>query len=192
MVSIGVRRTRLIACAVALPAMPCALCAQSATHTYWAVLRDYGEWCAYANEARFRSIVDKSPPLESAKVTYVSDTLREVTYQAQAESGDWMVIDRYTLTDTGTVLRRGNVFVGQQVEVVQEATIRNGRAGPFRVTKVASLQPKQKPDTVDLDYPGVPVVTDLNAAPYMTLVTSVRRGSMNSACTVRKGASGPP
>lgn len=183
---------RLIVCTVALAAMPCALAAQSTTHTYWAVLRDYGEWCAYANEARFKSIVGKSPPLESAKVTYVSDTLREVTYQAQAESGDWMVIDRYTLTDTGTVLRRGNVFAEKQVEVVQEATIRNGRAGPFRVTRVASLQSKQKPDTVGLDYPGMPVVTDLNATPYIALVTSVRRGSMNSACTVQKGASGRP
>lgn len=178
---------RLIACAFALAALPCALSAQSTTtHTYWAVLRDNGEWCAYVNEAKFKSIVDNAPPLESAKVTYVADTLREVTYQAQSESGDWIVIDRYALSDTGTVLRRGNVFPGQQVEVVQEATIRNGRSGPFRVSNVASLKPGQKPDTVGLDYPGMPVVTDLNATPYLAVVTAIRRGSLGWACIPQK------
>ena len=177
---------RLIACAFALAAMPCALSAQSSSHTYWAMLRDDSTWCGYVNEAKFKSIVNKTPPLESAKVTYVSDTLREVTYQAQGESGDWIVIDRYTLTDTGTVLRRANVFVGQQVKVVQEATIRNGRAGPFRVTDVASLDPRQEADTVGLDYYGLPVVTDLNAAPYMTVVTAIRRGSLVWVCIPQK------
>lgn len=183
---------RLIARAFALVAMPCALSAQSTTHTYWVVLRDDSTWCGYVNEAKFKSIVDKAPPLESAKVTYVSDTLREVTYQAQAESGDWIVIDRYALTDTGTVLRRANEFAGQQVEVVQEATIRNGRAGPFRVTEVASLKARQKPDTVGLDYAGISVVTDLNATPYMAVVTAIRQRSLVWACIPQKRASAPP
>lgn len=89
------------------------------------------------------------------------DALREVTYQAQAESGDWIVIDRYTLTDTDTVLHRENLFTAQQLDVIQDATIRNGKAGPFRNVRGAPLDPKRKPDTVDLDYPGMPVVSDL-------------------------------
>jgi len=105
---------RLIGCAFALAALPCMLSAQSTSRTYWLMTRDDGLWCGYKNEAEFKAKVDKAPPLESAKVTYVSDTLREVTYQAQAESGDWIVIDQYTLTDTGTMLRRANVFAGQQ------------------------------------------------------------------------------
>ena len=128
----------------------------------------------------------------SAKVTYMSGTLREVTYKAQAESGDWIIIDRYTLTDTGTVLRRANVFAGQQVEVVQEAAIRNGKAEPLRADSVASLDPKQKADTVDLDYPDLPVVTNLRRTPYVTLAAFIRRSSVVWACEPTKPQRMPP
>jgi len=103
-----------------------------------------------------------------------------------------MVIDRYTLTDTGTVLRRGNMFAGQQVEVVQEAAIRNGKAEPLRTVSVASLDPKQKADTADLDYPDLPVVTDLTGTQYVTLAAHMRRGSVVWACETAKPQRMPP
>lgn len=34
--------------------------------------------------------------------------------------------------------------------------------------------------------------TDLNATPYMAVVTAIRRGSLNWAGTLRKRASAPP
>ena len=183
---------RLLGCAFALAALPSMLPAQSTSSTYWLMSSNDGSWCGYSNEAKFKAKVDTAPPLESAKVTYLSNTLREVTYQAQAESGDWMVIDRYTLTDTGTVLRRANMFAGQQVEVVQEAAIRNGKAGPLRTVSVASLDPKQKTDTADLDYPDLPVVTNLTSTPYVTLAALMRRGSVVWACETAKPQRMPP
>ena len=183
---------RLIGCAFALATLPCMLSARSTSRTYWLMTRDDGLWCGYKNEAAFKAKVDKAPPLESAKLTYVSDTLREVTYQAQAESGDWIVIDQYTLTDNGTVLRRANVFAGQELEVVQEAAIRNGKAEPLRAVSAAPLDPKQKADTVDLDYPDLPAVTNLNGTRYVTLAAFIRRSSVVWACEPTKPQRMPP
>ncbi len=171
---------------VALAALPCAICAQTTSRTYWVLAQQDDTWCGYANEAAFKSIVDTNPPLESARLTYASHKLKEVTYQANAESGDWIVIDTYTPSDTATHLRRANVFVERQVEVFQDAMIRDGKASPFRIVNVASTDPKREADTVALDYPDMPVRTDLHATPYVAIADEMRARSLTTLCKAVK------
>lgn len=173
---------RLMASMFALAALPCAISAQTASRTYWVISQQDDTWCGYTNEAEFKSIVDTNPPLESARLTYASHKLKEVTDQTNAESGDWIVIDKYTLSDTAIHLRRANVFVQQQVEVVQDAMIRHGKASPFRIVNVASTDPKREADTVALDYPDMPVVTDLYATPYVAIADEMRTRSLTRLC----------
>ena len=180
---------RLMASVFAFVALPCAISAQTAERTYWVLSLQGDTLCGNVKEAAFKSIVDTNPPLESARITYAANKLSEVTYQTNAESGDWIVIDKYTLSDTVTHLRRAIVFIGQRVEVFQDATIRHGKASPFRIVKVAPTDPKQPPDTVDLDYPSVTVVTDLHASPYVEIAEEMRSRSRTRLCRPGKADS---
>ena len=86
-----------VVAALVLTALSFGVPAQVASTTYWLLLKQDGHtWCGYADMAEFTSDVKNRTPTESARATYASDKLIEVTYQVAPESGDWVVVDKYT------------------------------------------------------------------------------------------------
>jgi hypothetical protein len=56
-----------------------------------------------------------------------SGKLTEVTDQVEPESGDWIVIDKYTPSNNEVHLRRANLLTQENLEVIQSAVIRAGK-----------------------------------------------------------------
>jgi hypothetical protein len=167
----------------ALMALSCGAYAQVASTSYWLLLKDNGHtWCGYADTAEFRSDVKNLKPLESARVTFSSDKLMEVTYQLSAESGDWVVVDKYTPSNDRLVLRRANLL--QQppgFEIIEETSIHGGKVEPFHVVSTTTLDGKTV-DASNADIPAVSVVTNLSEAPFVAVVTEMRRRSVSKLC----------
>jgi YD repeat-containing protein len=73
------------------------------SRSYLVLLAEDGHtWCAYEHVAAFEAAVEKTRPTETARATFLADKLIELTHQIEAESGDWIVVDRYTPKDGGT------------------------------------------------------------------------------------------
>lgn len=147
------------------------------------LLREDGQtWCAYKNPSDFQAEVERVKPTDSARVTFAAGKLAELTYQIEAESGDWIVVDKYTPKDGGAVLRRANLLAQENRQVIQEAAIREGKADPFRVVSVSTLDGKKAELSPDADLPEVPVSTDLKAIPPVQIVTQLRGQSVGKLC----------
>lgn len=59
------------------------------------LLTELGQtWCEHRNDAEFQAEATKLKPTESARVTYTANKLSELTCQVEAESGDWIVVDK--------------------------------------------------------------------------------------------------
>ena len=139
-------------------------------------------WCGYSDMAEFQSEASKLKPTESARVTYSSGRLAEVTYQIEPESADWVVVDKYTPSDNEVVLRRANLLAQENLEVIQDAIIRGGKAEPLRTTKVTTLQGKEVEGPRKIDFPDVPVRTSLSKIPFMLVVAEMRNRSLPKLC----------
>jgi hypothetical protein len=150
--------------------------------SYSVLLKDDGQtWCAYKNPTEFQAEATNLKPTESARITYSANKLMELTYQVEAESGDWIVIDKYTPTDGGAVLRRANLLAQEGLQVIQEAVIRGDKADPFRVVSVSTLDGK-KAELPTIDFPEVSIRTNLSAAPFVRVVTEMRSQSVGKLC----------
>lgn len=151
--------------------------------TYSVMLRDDGQtWCAYKDAAEFQAEAEKVKPTDSARVTLSAEKLSEVTYQVEAESGDWIVVDKYTPKDGGADLRRASLLTQDNRQVIQEAAIHAGKAGPFRVISVSTLDGKKAELSPNAELPEVPVQTNLDALPFVNLVIELRRQSAGQLC----------
>ena len=156
--------------------------AQPTLDTYSAMLKDDGHtWCAYKNPAEYKSDAMGAKPIDSAKVSYQSDGLTEVTYQAEAESGDWIVIDKYKLSKEDVLLRRTNLLAQENLQIIQEATIRAGQASALNVVSVTKLDGK-KAKLSTVDYPAVSIETDLLSAPFVQVVAELRLKAVAKLC----------
>ena len=154
----------------------------SVSESYSLLLKDDRQtWCAYSDEANFQAEVTNLKPIESARITYTADLLVELTYQVEAESGDWIVVDKYTPTDVGSVLRRANLLAQDNLQVIQEGVISGGIVGPFRVVSVSTLD-GQKAELTNVDFPEVAVKTDLSATPFIQIVSEMRDRSLGKLC----------
>lgn len=150
---------------------------------YSVLLKDDGQtWCAYKNQTEFQAEATNLKPFESARITYSANKLTEFTYQVEAESGDWIVIDKYTPTDGGAVLRRANLLAQEGLQVIQEAVIRGDKADPLRVVSVSTLDGKKAELPPTIDFPEISVRTNLSAAPFVQVVTEMRSQSVGKLC----------
>ena len=175
---------RLRVVIIALMALSCAASAQVASMSYWVLLRDDGHtWCGYTNMAEFTSDVGKMRPKpeESAKVTYASDKLIEVTYQVEPQSGDWVVIDRYTPAKDQLILRRTNLLTQDSLQIIEETSIRGSRVEPFHVLSTTTLD-GTKANASGIDLPSVPIKTDLSGTPSLIVVAEIRQQSISKLC----------
>ena len=129
----------------------------------------------------FSSATQGLAPTESARVTYASKELVEVTYQATPESGDWIVVDRYTPSKTQTLLRRATLLSQRRLEVIQETTIVGSTVAQFRIVSLSTLDGEQTTAS-DLDLPEVTVRAKLPSFPFMDLVKEMQDQSITQIC----------
>lgn len=174
---------RLVVAVLAAAAMSSSVSAQTSARSYWLLSKDDGHvWCGYSDSQEFKSEADKLKPTESARVTYSSGKLTELTYQVEPESGDWIVVDKYTPSDNDLLLRRANLLAQQNLQVIQSVVIRGGKAGPLHVVSVSTLQGEKAEAPSNIDFPDVPVRTSLSSVPFMTVVAEMRSRSMPKLC----------
>jgi hypothetical protein len=159
----------------------------NASKSYFLYVEDDGRtWCGFSNQTDFAAAVKDSTPTESAQVTYASDGLVEVMYQATPESGDWIVVDKYTQTKGQVLLRRATLLTQRGLWVIQKTTIVGGSVAPFRVLSISTLT--GKPTTAsDLDLPEVVVREKLSSFPFMALVKDMRDQSASKVCRRLQG-----
>ncbi len=156
--------------------------AQVASTSYWLLLKDDGHtWCGYTNMTEFTSDVSKLKPTESARLTYSSDKLTEITYQVEPESGDWVVVDKYTPSNDELILRRANLLAQDNLQVIEEATIHGGKVGSFGIVSTTTLDGK-KVETSNVDLPPVPVKASLSGMPFFDVADAMRKQSMPKLC----------
>jgi len=156
--------------------------AQPASESFNLLLKGDGHtWCAYKDPADFKADAASLKPTDSARITYQAGTLAELTYQVEAESGDWIVIDKYTPSNGDILLRRANLMAQQNLQIIQETTVHDGKAGPFRVVSVTTLDGK-KAELSNVDFPGVPVKTDLLSQPFVQVVADMRTRTLTKLC----------
>lgn len=183
---------------VILLALSSSVWAQKAAPSRYWLLReeDRGVWCGYTDEATFNSAAERVKPAEAVKVTYMSGRLLDLTYQVEPESGDWLVIDKYTPTRRNAILLlRTTRLTQQRLEVIQDTTIRRGKAQPLRRVSVTTFEGKPLEDPQAqasvIDFPSVPVEARLAASVWMSVVTDMRHRSLTTLCKAeQKGAGG--
>ena len=167
--------------AVALLSLVACSAAQSASESFNALLKDGHVWCAYKDVVAFNADATSLKPTESARITYQASKLAELTYQVEAESGDWIVIDKYTSSNDDIILRRANLLVQDNRRIIQEATIHNGKAGVFHLVSVATLDGK-KAKLSNADFPVVSVKTDLLHQPFVQAISEMRSRNLEKLC----------
>lgn len=157
--------------------------AQGNERSYWLLAQGQThEWCGYTDPNRFNADAARLKPSESAIVTYVLGRLTQVVHQSISPGGDWTVLDKYTPSKGGLMLQRIVALARQDLQVTQGATIQNGRAGPLSVQGVTTLQGQRTSTPVPAALPQVPVLTNIDAAPFMLVVTEMRHESSPSVC----------
>jgi hypothetical protein len=129
----------------------------------------------------FKSEADQLKPLESARATYSSGKLTELTYQIESESGDWIVIDKYSLSGNEVLLRRAVLLTQANLQVIQSSVIRDGNPEPFRIVSVTTLDGK-KTTASNIDFPDVPIRIDPAKIDFMAVVAEMRSQSISKAC----------
>lgn len=157
-------------------------CASGESTSYFLLVKDDGRtWCAYSSKEQFDSDIGDSAPTESARVTYNSDGLEEITYQATPESGDWIVVDKYTMSVDRTVLRRAIILAQRRLQVIQETTISGDAIAPFHIVSTTTLDGKESTAS-NVELPDVEVKVNLSQFPFMALVKEMRNQSVSKLC----------
>jgi hypothetical protein len=150
--------------------------------TYFLLLRNEDfSWCGYANFDEFQYYVSSYKPLESAVVKFDENKIVEIIYQVDAESGDWVVIDKYIPSSDGAVLRRENLFSQENLRVVQEVVIHQGVVGQFHVIEVTKLDGNAVELPV-VDFPEVAVTANFEELPFMHVINDMRNNSIVTLC----------
>jgi len=138
-------------------------------------------WCGYTDTTVFKSEANTLKPTESSRVTYSFGKLTELTYQVEPESGDWIVIDKYTPSANEVLLRRANLLTQEDLQVIQSTVIRDGNVEPLHVVSVTTLD-GQKTEASNIDFPKVPVKTSLTGIPFMAIVAEMQRRPTAKVC----------
>ncbi|MGH8258911.1 MAG: hypothetical protein ACREUG_04400, partial [Steroidobacteraceae bacterium] len=139
-------------------------------------------WCGYSSFAEFAAEARRVKPTESSRVTYSSDDLVKLTYQVAPESGDWVVIDRYTVSNGEVSLRRENLLTQRNLDVIEDTTVQGGKLRPFRVVRVSTLDGRTAEAPPRLALPRVPVVSNPSEMVFMRVVAEMRSRPIASLC----------
>ena len=138
------------------------------------------EWCAYANESLWKSQVDTVGADTVATLSFFETHLTSIEVTTQDETGDWLMIDHYTLGTAGDIKqlqRRANILPGDR-SVSETFSITNGKA-KLEKRDTTSLTPGQKLTSTEDWVPPVPIVTRLEDFPFAPL-TALKHSEVNS------------
>ena len=172
---------KLLGVVIALGTVACSA-AQPTSESFNVLLKDDGHtWCAYKSQDEFKADAAILKPTDSVRITYRANVLAEITYQVEAESGDWIVIDKYTPSNGDVLVRRASLMAQDNLQIIQEATIHGGKAGAFHVVNVTTLDGK-KAELSNVDFPAVPVKTDLAGQPFVRVVDEMRSRAVAKLC----------
>lgn len=153
----------------------------STPRSYWFLMNDDQTWCGYADEKKFQAQAEEVKPLESARLTLASGVPSEITYQIQPESGDWVIADKYSILPKVMKVKRATIFVQSGIEVIQEGDVRTGAASPLKITSVKNLK-GQPASSENLDYPDLPIKTNISAFPFVSLAETMYKKSLPRLC----------
>lgn len=182
--------TKAAVAVVAIVLMTSTSRAQSPSSTYW-LLFDESEraWCGYSDESEFQALAANLKPLESARVVFTSGKPTEVTYQLNAESGDWLLLDRYSFGPQQATLKRTTAYTQSGIRVVQEGRIRKGGETRLSVASVTNLRDTTAGSTASLkdlgyplDYLNLPVKESPSQFPFMAIADSMVKNSLSALC----------
>jgi len=172
---------KLIAVVIVLGSVACSA-AQSVLESFNVLLKDDGRtWCAYRNPDEFKVDVATLRPTDSVRITYQENALVELTYQIEAESGDWIVLDKYTPSNGDLLLKRAVLLAQENLQIIQESVIHEGKLGAFHIVRVTTLDGKNA-EMSDVDLPTVPAKTDLLGQPFVQVVMDLRSRSLSKLC----------
>jgi hypothetical protein len=158
--------------------------AQPAAEAYFFRSNDAGQtWCGFSNQEQFKEDSYQREPGDTFRVNYSSGKIVEVTRQTQAHDGvqmerePWIVIDRYRFSENGMTLTRASILVTSNLMPIQEVTIMAGKAGPFRLVRVTTMDGKEVPaeTLANVSLPAIPVITDMSDTPFMRLLAQMRK-----------------
>ena len=91
------------------------------------------------------------------------------------------MVDKYAYAGGKLTLRRSNVLLPQNLEVIQETTITGKVAAPFKTVSFASLDGQKIPERA-VDYPKVPVATTWDVFPFLAIAKKMLAGSAPMLC----------
>lgn len=129
------------------------------------------EWCAYRDEASWRSRVDALGADTIATFSFSNDHLTSIEVTTQDETVDWLVIDNYTLGDSGEpsqLQRRANILPGDR-SVVETFLIIDGKL-KLKDRSTTSLKTGQKLKSTEQWIPEVPIITRKKDFPFADLM----------------------
>jgi hypothetical protein len=108
-------------------------------------------------------------------VTYQGDSLTHLTYQLNAESGDWILIDELTRAGDELNVRRTTLFAEGGYKVIHEGVIHADKAGPLRFVSItrADGKPAKPTDVDDVNYPNLPVHAP-GEMPFVAIMAEMR------------------
>lgn len=176
-------KMRLVTVLAVLALMSSAVSAEPVSLSIWVLSKDNGQtWCAYKAMNDFTSEVNTLRPTESIRVNYSSGKISDFTYQVEAESGDWIVVDKYTPSPKGMILRRANLLAQQNIQIIEETTILGGKAQPFRIINATTLDGKAKANPSNIDLPAVPVLANISRLPFLQVADEIQRRSVEKLC----------
>jgi hypothetical protein len=156
--------------------------------SYWLLSWDDRTWCGYGDAAAFHAALEK--PAESSQataivtVTYASDSVSKVTYHREPEGGDWELADTYAPSGDSVSLRREISMADfDGLAIVQETSIRGGKADPLRTVGFQTLDGgKPSVDVSKVDVPKAPIFAPLAGAPFIAVAGEMRSKQVAKSC----------
>ncbi len=125
---------------------------------HWYLKRDDGHWCSYASKTDWEA----ASTYQSATARFAENMPQSIHVEGGDESGDWYLIDDYTL-DNGRIVRldrRYNTFSDGGVSLYENYEVKNGVARRASHHMTPLVSEKILPDVPHLDA-NFPVVVRL-------------------------------
>jgi hypothetical protein len=160
---------------------------------YFLLDQDF-RWCAYSNEAKWKSEVRSLSAMTVAQIDYANGRISVVSVTEQDEAGDWAVYDTYSLGKSENLqnLKRVINFLPGRLNEEEMWLIQNGKATKQRSThrNVVTLEPMPLTDTElrDMFLPEVTIITRVQDFPFWSLIRDKREEilSKGKVCIAEK------
>ena len=133
------------------------------------------QWCAYANESRFKTQIQSLKAMIVGGADYADGRLLTARVTETDETGDWAVNDEYTYNKSGKIqaLKRTINILPEDFSEEQIFVIENGRAVKQRSVYRELRTGKVSQKSVN-GFEAPPVITNTEGFPFSDLIGSKR------------------